>query len=158
MSASSLGSSPVRSGTLHLFDIENQLGGWLTRARTAMAVQRYVESGVMGPTDVVIVAGAERGCRHWIFNVPAGWGRRICADTVDAADHQLIQEVSGGVLRRLDELVIASGDGGFAALASRAAAAGVRVTSVVGDGRQAAVLRRRCHRTIQLTPAMSRSA
>ena len=76
---------------IHLVDIENLLGGWVTDQRTRHLVARYHSTGLIGSADLVIVAGAHRAAARWAFAAPQGWRRIITADRPDAADDALVK-------------------------------------------------------------------
>ncbi len=54
---------------IHLVDIENLLGGWVTDQRTRHLVARYHSTGLIGSADLVIVAGAHRAAARWAFEL-----------------------------------------------------------------------------------------
>lgn len=115
----------------HLIDIENLVGGRFERILPV--VRAYHGTGVVGPHDLVTVAGARRAAHRWVFDTPANWRKIICANTVDATDEALID--AGKAVWDLSGLVIGSGDGVFADLVTSAHSRPVPVTVVVADGK-----------------------
>jgi hypothetical protein len=121
--------------TLHLIDIENLLGDpWVTGARVAEAYEAALRAGGYRTGDLVFVAAnrwmlAELG---FAAQTPC---RMLVASGADGADLALLaQAPPDWVAKRFDRLVIASGDGIFAARAAAAHALGVYVDVVGGIG------------------------
>ena len=122
---------------IHLVDIENLLGGWVTDQRTRHLVARYHSTGLIGSADLVIVAGAHRAAARWAFAAPQGWRRIITADRPDAADDALVKAGQAYAFSPTTHLVIGSGDHYFIPVAEKARAAGAQIHGLIGEGQVA---------------------
>ncbi|HSU36210.1 MAG TPA: hypothetical protein VLJ88_11170 [Propionibacteriaceae bacterium] len=131
-------SAPVSTRRcIHLVDIENLLGGWVTDQRTRHLVARYHGTGLIGSADLVIVAGAHRAAARWAFAAPQGWRRIITADEPDAADDALVKAGQAYAFSPTTHLVIGSGDHYFVPVAETARAAGAQIHGLIGEGQLA---------------------
>lgn len=118
--------------TFHAVDIENLLGtGRPDEASVAALRSVYVGIAGVMPLDQVVVA-----CnRASLVDVGFGWGPSSARYRVgsgrDAADRELLAVLEcEAVADRFRHVVIASGDGIFAPMVARVAAAGCEVTVV----------------------------
>jgi hypothetical protein len=135
---------------VHLIDIENLLGGYLTCQRAEHLISAYCSTGLVGSRDLVVIAGARRGARHWLFAPPSGWRRIITSDAPEAADLALIDAVSHISFSATTHLAIASGDHRFLPLAARARSGGALVFQLIGEGKPALAYASRCDHTVDL--------
>lgn len=140
------------SRTFHAVDIENLLGtGRPDEASVAALRSMYLNVvGVMGLDQVVVACN-----RGSLVNVGFGWGPSSARYRVgsgrDAADWELLAVLEGeGVADRFRHVVIASGDGIFAPMAARVAAAGCEVTVVCRRASLSARLRLAAGRVLYL--------
>jgi hypothetical protein len=129
--------------TLHLVDIENLLGDpWATGPRVATAYEDALAAGGYREGDLVFVA-----CNRWMVRelafVPHTQCRLLVAHGADGADLALLaQAAPEWVAKRFDRMVVASGDGIFAARARACAELGVQVEVVRGASSVSKQLRR----------------
>lgn len=141
---------PLRNRRLVVVDIENLVGGAVTCARQARtACELFDFTRVSEPGDHVVI-----GASHFsILHSGLGWPntRLVVGSGVDGADRALLEVLTEErVESRFDEVVIASGDGIFAEIATDLAEAGVRVTVVAPPGSCANRLRMAAHDTVHL--------
>lgn len=120
---------------VHLVDVENLAGGRMARGQAGRWLAAYATCGVVGPDDLVVVAGARSSAVHWLFDTPAGWRRVVCEDGPDAADRALLEAAEGWPWSPRMGVVVGSADHAFLPLATRVARAGGRVIHVIGHGR-----------------------
>src|SRR4051794_12488298 len=122
--------------TLHLIDIENLLGDpWVTGPRVADVYEAALVEAAYRPGDLVFVA-ANRWMLGELGFAPHTPCRLMVACGEDGADFALLaQAAPEWVVRRFDRLVIASGDGIFAARAHACAELGVQVEIICGVGK-----------------------
>lgn len=115
----------------------------MTRAVTRQimkALARFVDDDNVH----VIVACNRLNAPAVMFDCPGA--RLLFGSGPDAADLALIAVIEHeGLAARFDEVIIASGDGIFAGYAAQLAAADVRVTALVGNGRLSNKLRLAAH-------------
>jgi hypothetical protein len=121
--------------SLHLVDLENLMGGpWQAPAVLQQASDLYREVAPVQPSDHVIVA------TNTALAVDAGlmWpGAELRHGTgVDGADLALIRQVQdhAWIAARYDRVVIGSGDGIFASVASAFRQRGVAVGVIAREG------------------------
>lgn len=137
---------PPTRRCIHLVDIENLLGGWVTDDRTADVVARYHRTGAIGSSDLVIVAGAQGAAKRWAFIAPWGWRRIFTADRPDSADDALVEAGQVFAFSPTTHLVIGSGDHRFVPVATKARESGAQIHGVIGEGRLARRLAVLCDR------------
>ncbi len=140
------------SRTLHVVDVENLVGsGRLGLSAVAALRSLYTDVVRVVPGDHVVVA-CNPGC---LLDVGVGWGPgsarlRVGAGR-DGADWELLEVLeSERVPERFSRVVIASGDGIFAAMAGRLAVAGCDVTVVSRRTSLSAQLRLAAMRVVYL--------
>lgn len=125
---------PHGGRVLQLLDLENLVGGWATAPNVRRVVQWYTASGLVRPGDQCVAAVSCRFAGS-LFEVPAGWLKRVGGNGKDAADRALLSDVPvEWVAARFDGVDIASGDAAFLDLATGCRRAGLRVTTVRGKG------------------------
>ena len=125
---------------LQVIDLENMVGGYATPQYVRRFVKWYAAAGLTRPGDMCIAAVSRRFATS-LFEVPEGWLRRVAGNEKDAADRMLLDDSpTEWVASRFDGLVIASGDGAFADLATGCREAGLRVTTVRGKGAMSTAL------------------
>lgn len=120
------------SRTFHAIDIENLVGSGRPAEATVAALRTaYLAVVKVRPLDQMVVA-----CnRASLVDVGFGWGPRHAHYRVGVGHNGADWELLGvleceGVADRFRQVVIASGDGIFAPMAARLAAAGCDVTVV----------------------------
>ncbi len=128
-------------------DMENIVGGSASDAtlvRVAWEVlTRYAVR--INPGDHIVVGSGPKLARVAWFALPATGIRRIVGYGVDGADRALIGDVDLDMLaRRYNRLVIVSGDGAFAELATSARSRGLAVTLVTFRNAASQALVRAC--------------
>jgi hypothetical protein len=119
---------PVR--TLHLIDIENLAGSGVPGLHQVHELRTlYRERVSFGAFDQVVLA-----CNHLALRTAGfGWldARHVVRSGPDGADLELLDVIDHeNVDERFARVVIASGDGAFAAATSRLAGLGCRVVVV----------------------------
>ncbi|MCT9934872.1 hypothetical protein N5079_32165 [Planotetraspora sp. A-T 1434] len=124
-----------RGRAIHLLDIENLTASPLpTMAGVARTMTDYRQQVQVGPMDQFVVGVNPRSLVE-VGRVISG-ARFLTRSGPDGADSALAEmAVSDRVDLRFERVVIGSGDGYFADLASWLAAAGVHVTVVTRSGR-----------------------
>jgi hypothetical protein len=129
--------------TLHLIDIENLIGDpWITGPRVAEVYEAALVEAGYRPGDLVFVA-ANRWLLGELGFVPHTPCRLMTACGADGADLALLaQAPPEWVAKRFDRMVVASGDGIFAARARACAELGVEVEIIYGAGKVSKKLRR----------------
>ena len=139
----------TESRRLFVVDIENMVGGSsdITLA-SAVWARRTLERefGLAADEHVVVAVGSSKA----LFPVSKAFpGKQVLLQRgVDGADLALIDSIdSEHAASRYDEVVIASGDGIFASLASMLAHYGATVTAAADPGRMSARLRFAAHHT-----------
>jgi hypothetical protein len=135
---------------LHLIDLENLLGTARDPEAVAAVWRAYERQVVIGCRDHLVVAtGPSLAPAAW-FGLPRR-ARRLVGRGVDGADKALLESIDPEHLaRRYQRLVLASGDGIFAALARRLATLDVPVWQVTGMGRTSLALSYACPRHVAL--------
>lgn len=137
---------------MHLLDIENLVGGIMTRDAVARAWREYVAAVPTVANDDVIVAVASR--HHDLVRsvVPADVHLVRGENIADGADAALVGAFAEWETGRhaVDRVVIASCDHYFAPLASRLRAQSVDVVQVIGIGTSSTALYRACPSQIYL--------
>ncbi len=138
--------------TLHVVDVENLVGSGRPGLSAVAALRAlYTDVVRVVPGDHVVVA-CNPGC---LLDVGVGWGPgsarlRVGAGR-DGADWELLEVLeSERVPERFSRVVIASGDGIFAAMAARLAVAGCDVTVVSRRTSLSAQLRLAAMRVVYL--------
>lgn len=121
---------------LHLVDIENEVGGYVTPTSCLEFLAEYTRLGIVGDLDHVVVGCSPYSLRHtWVL--PTGWRRVLGPQGPQSADLALIDaEPSPRLLASYSGLVLASADGGFVELALRARNAGLELTVVTNVHRK----------------------
>ncbi len=136
-----------RPRTVHIIDIENELGGSIVTAdqvSTWWRVYRDHAVGVRSDDQVIVATGHRAAATVWFALPQTGIQRRVRGG-IDGADHALIESVDiPHLASRYERLVIASGDNIFTDLALRARARGMRVHQVVGKGTSSRTLTAAC--------------
>lgn len=113
--------------TLHLVDIENLIGGAVHRDDCARAMEAYRQVAAWAQRDHAIVGAGPTTAEVAFFVVPAGI-QRVLGRGLDGADRALLAAVDAAfVARRYDRVVIGSGDGRFANLATELRLRGAEV-------------------------------
>lgn len=135
---------------IHLLDLENLLGGWVTCGESQALFGAYEAAVRVGPHDQVIVGTAHRHAPFWIFQVPWTHQSVLGADVPDGADAALLDAVTPMRWGSGLGLVLGSGDHAFAPLAEQVRAAGGVVELVVGQGHPARRLVAAASRVTQL--------
>ncbi|WP_370500186.1 NYN domain-containing protein [Mycolicibacterium sp. jd] len=96
-------------------------------------------------TDLTTVAVSRRHAATAFFALPGNLQRVVGSNCPDGADIALIDSVDvDWVAAHFGQVVIASGDHIFAALACRFRSAGLHVVQVIGHGASSAALYRAC--------------
>jgi hypothetical protein len=128
--------------TLHLIDIENLIGDpWATGPRVADAYEAALVEADYRPGDLVFVA-ANRWMLGELGFAPHTPCTLLVAHGEDGADLALLAHAAPEwVAKRFDRMVVASGDGIFAARARACADLGVQVEIVCGVGKVSKQLR-----------------
>ena len=120
--------------TLHLIDAENLLGGAVFTVEQARSLRTTLEltSGYRHGDSVVIASSHMSAGELWI-----GWGdsaRRLVRSGPDGADLVLLDVLRAEQPhKRFDRVVVASGDGIFAADCARLQMLGCDVTVIAAD-------------------------
>jgi hypothetical protein len=136
---------------LHLVDIENLLGGWVTPTGVPCFIQAYRglypwHSGHM------FTAAVSKRFADSVFELPRSWRVLLAGNHPDAADEALLTYTSVQyVTARFDGLVIASGDHIFAEFVSGVRAAGIATTILTGHGHVSASLYCAAHNHVSLS-------
>ena len=152
--------TPLRR--LHLVDIENEVGGHVTAKTCLDFLAEYTRLGIVGDLDHVVVGCSPQTLRQtWVL--PTGWRRVMGPRGPQSADLALIDaEPSPRLLASYAELVLASADGGFLDVATRAKDAGLLVTVVTNVHRTPHhLLRAVAHRLLTIdvsVPTRTRAA
>lgn len=134
MTGSVIAGDVVMGPALHLIDIENLCGGWVSDKSCAEVWDHYLHQVGVSPEDQIIVAASVRHAAPAFFTLPPTARRLLVSNAPDAADRALLDSVRlDRVITLHRSVVIASGDGAFAPLAQRLRAVGLRVTQVVTD-------------------------
>lgn len=134
MTGSVIAGDVVTGPALHLIDIENLCGGWISSNRCAEVWDHYLHQVGVSPEDQIIVAASTHHAAPAFFTLPPTARRLLVSNAPDAADRALLEAVQlDRVTSRHCSVVIASGDGAFAPLAQLLRATGLRVTQVVTD-------------------------
>jgi hypothetical protein len=139
--------------TFHVLDIENCCNSGLPDRRSLEAMlPLYAAAAGMTETDHGI-ASTRRSVAPWmVFSLPHQFRWISAGIGPGAADNALLRAVDEDLLvRRYERLVIGSGDGAFAALASRMRRQGMRVEVVSLKGHCSHHLREVAHRVHGLT-------
>ena len=140
--------------TLHLVDIENLTGNALPCVATVMRTKKtYLDLLGLGDFDQVVI-----GCSHHAYvDVGVGWGRSAryrVRSGPDGADLELLDTLrTEHVVERFSTVVIASGDGIFAAVAAELAAAGMPVVVVSSREALSPRLALAAHRVVYIEPS-----
>lgn len=119
----------LRDRALHVIDVENVLGGaWAELAQTGVVFEGYRRRAGHRRGDLVVAAASRAVACRVVFDLPSWMTCHVAGGGPDAADHWLLDHVDvPWIARRVRRVVIASGDGIFATLASDLRTAGVRV-------------------------------
>jgi hypothetical protein len=130
------GSAPAGTKRrLHLVDIENEVAGRVTPESCRIFLAEYVRLGILGGSDLVIV-GVSPTSMVATYPLPAGWRRALGPDGPESADIALLTGVPAmDRWSSFSELVIASADHSFLALACQARGMGLAVTIVTNSSR-----------------------
>ncbi|WP_282006765.1 hypothetical protein [Propioniciclava sinopodophylli] len=146
----------VASPTLHLLDVENMLGGWVSPGRVAEMWHAYATSAPVLLGDHVIAGFGPRTAVAGMFELPH-WVRKVVGpNSSDCADIVLIDCVDvHHAAHRYARVIIGSCDGRFAALAWTLRALGARVWFVDTEASSVSwLLQRTCqgHLTVPCPP------
>lgn len=139
--------------SIHAIDLQNLLGGTEASHEEIVNCFHLWSAHVVGvkPGDRVVVATSHRMAHTAWFALPAQGIQRVVRSGPDGADLALLDAIDlDRDARRFSRLIIGSGDGIFASLATAAASQGVLVEQIVGRGGNAAALASACANTIQL--------
>lgn len=132
--------------TLHLIDIENELG---TPSPTPLAVREaaadYAVASDWKPGDLTVIGSSRMCCSKAAFDWPLPH-RWVTRDGRDGGDLALLAELACEPLFQIKRVVIASGDHMFAPAAYQLAARGITVEVVAMHGRLSSRLRLAAHR------------
>lgn len=143
----------IRGRSMHLIDIENQLGtGRITSVAASYFFENYKATVGLGEADQVVVAVSSIEA---LLELPFSSLRNcrlLCTLGHDGADKAL-----QGVMRdealseRFPTVICASGDGGFVKAVARLTAQGTRVIVVAPSRSIARTMRMAAHETIELS-------
>lgn len=139
--------------SIHLIDIENQLGTGLVGSETVTAFfESYRASVAPGSLDHIVVAVSSREALLELPLSSMRGFRLLYKPGHDGADLAL-QEVmmSENLSARFDTVICASGDGGFVDAVTHLTSQGTRVVVVAPPKSLAKRLRVAAHQTIDLT-------
>lgn len=139
--------SVSHSRTAIYVNIEEAVGGSTadaTLVRVAWELLTRHAVRIRPGDHIVVGSGPELAAVAW-FALPATGVRRIVGQGVDGADRALIGDIDLDMLaRRFNRLVIVSGDGAFAELATSARSRGLAVTLVAFRSAASEALVRAC--------------
>lgn len=120
---------------VHVLDLENLLGGWVTPSAAEHLFAEFGHAVRMGTYDQVVIGTAYRHASSWVFEVPWSFRRLVLGQNVlDGADQALIDAVTAMPWGPALGLVLASGDHAFVPLVEQVHAAGGTVELVLGQG------------------------
>jgi len=116
---------------LHLLDVENMLGGFVTPGLVAELWGSYRELAPVLRGDHVIAGFCPATAPAGLFDLPSAVRKLVGGHGADSADRVLIDSVDvRHVARRYERVIIGSGDARFAPLAWTLRSLGVRVLYV----------------------------
>ncbi|OUS97270.1 NYN domain-containing protein [Rhodococcus sp. NCIMB 12038] len=143
--------SPCDTTAVHLLDLENLVGGYLTPATIARAWNEYQQTVGISATDRVVVAVACRH-RHTISSTLPSAVEIVLGDNgPDGADRALLAALDiDTVDPESTRVLIGSCDHIFAPLAAALRLRGVNVAQVIGIGTSSTALYRACPRQYYL--------
>lgn len=119
---------------LHVVDVENLLGGPACSVDAVAALAHAFERVAAVRGEALIVVGASHGSGALASGL--GWcgARVVWQPGHDGADRALLEVLTEDVANRFERVVIGSGDGAFAPMASHLRIQGCRVTVIARRG------------------------
>jgi len=126
---------PIRR-TVHLVDVENLCGTGLPDTATAVdRMSLYADASGLKDGDFGFAAANKHVERRLSHDLPKGLRWILAGTGPDAADRALLECADLELYaRRYDRVVIGSGDGAFAGMASALVDAGLEVEVVAAEG------------------------